>query len=201
MEKVIYRSGKIVFTSPEHAEAVQTELLQAGFTFPFGDQSPRTVAYGVMWKEGVMRTAANQNGFRGYGVPVCSSLEEAKMIHRPIRTPREPFTFEQRQEMARKASVKAKEIVEKRILGLMVVASKALHEIGDYRENLYGTNSKSELRRIAWEKYMQKCVEIAGEIPPENSLRSAINRVLSGHGKKFQIPASKRTKAAMLAAL
>jgi len=186
-------SGKIRFTSPEQAQEIQQTLLNEGFKFFSGAQQPRQ-CFGAMWRAGEIRTAANQYAFKAYGVPEVAQIVEIKRSTTP---PKPKCSLEQRAANARKAGQVHRDVVEDRIIKLMHVVTTALKNIKGYEPNLYGTNSRSQARGVAWEKLYQECVRLNGSIPQEGTLRTAIRRVLIEKGKPFMIPDSRRTTKAM----
>lgn len=199
-ESMIQQSGKIIFSNQEHAAQVQEKLLSMGFRFFVGIQSPRPTAYGVMWRNKEIRTAANRHAFKAYGVPLVQGIGESPQREpKPEKQDNPLMTREARVERARIAGKAHKEQMEERVLALMAVVLKALKNIGSYHEHLYGTNSRCQLRKLAWEKFMAECVAVNGSVPKEGSLRTAIHRVLEGKGKRYMIPDSRRTTKAMKA--
>jgi len=197
-QTLIHLCGKIVFKSPTHATETQQMLLSNGFRYFAGSQQPRPNAYGVMCRQGEIRTAANQHSFKAYGVPLVDRLELPPRQDGVERKPRPvPMTRDQRVAVANRAHRRHIELVEERVMKLVSVVLVALKNIKGYEANLYGTNSRSEARRVAWEKLYRECVKVNGSVPQEGTLRTAIRRVLSEKGKAFMIPDSRRTTKAM----
>ncbi len=192
-------SGKIRFTSPQHAIETQQLLLSNGFRFFAGSQEPRPNAHGVMWRAHEIRTAANEHAFRAYGVPLVGAPTEMKRTKNPI--PKPVYTPEQRKAQAQKAGMAYKEVVENRVIALVSIVTTALKNIGQYERNLYGTNSRCQARAVAWEKLYRECARLNGSVPQEGTLRTAIRRVLSEKGKPFMVPDSRRTTKAMRGAI
>ena len=191
-------SGKIRFINPAHAIETQEKLLAHGFRFFVGKQEPRPNAYGVMWRNKEIRSAGNEHAFKAYGVPRVNDLMEVTKISAAPSKPK--ATPEQLRANAIKAGQIHREQVEDKILKLVSVVNKALKKIGAYEPNLYGTNSRSQARIVAWDKLYQECVRINKEIPQEGTLRAAIRRVLAEKNKPFMIPDSRRTTRAMRSA-
>lgn len=193
--QILICSGKIRFTSPQHAIETQTLLLAHGFRFFSGSQEPRPGAIGVMWRAHEIRTAANEHAFKAYGAPLVDAPTEMKRTKNPA--PKPVYTPEQRKAQAQKAGLRHKEVVYNRVIALVPIVTTALNNIGQYEPNLYGTNSRCQARAVAWDNLYKECVRLNGEVPAEGTLRTAIRRVLAEKGKPFMVPDSRRTTRAM----
>lgn len=175
---------KMRFSSTEAAIQTQVELLSRGFVFDGINQQPRP-CYGLVIRRNLIQTIISAGTWRAM---YAKEVFEVPELITPT-TPNKPRkTLQERAAIGRAASMSYKDKVERETRRLQGVVAQALVNIKDYERNLFGINSRSQARKVAWQKFIQECVRVNGAQPAENTLRNAIRRVLNARGDAFMIP-------------
>ncbi len=183
--------GKIRFFDPVICRQVQLELIESGFTYEVGQQAPRH-CYGLMWRDGIIRTAGNERAFKAYGVPEMFTLPSTPTPREP--KPKKPTPPRGTKQTAERARVALLNRVQADTLDLVAVVLEARRNIGQHEPNLYGTNSRSQARLAAWKALYQECIRLHGRIPKAMTLLKAIRQVLAEQKKPFMLPDNKKAK-------
>lgn len=173
MSTITAHKGKIRFTSPEHAREVQTRLLEHGYKFPHGTQEPRD-CYGVMFKDGVIRSAGNAHAFRAYSIMEVQDFRPFEITS--TQQDRGGYAAKVWREMQRQE--------HERITN---TALKALEELTMYHDEIFTKNSRLNGRVEAWKAFIFAVLDKAGNVRP-NTLYNAMRAACAEQGRLFCMP-------------
>jgi len=189
---------KIKFINQAHAEEIQIELLSIGCVYDTGRQEVRK-CYGLMVKDGSIYTAGNKHAFNAYGAPKVKSIpiDSQKPVFKPKAEPKPKVDY-------KVSTIPGRTAYQARIEAdkskLVFIIQEVLAGMKTQIPNLFGTNTKSYVRRCAWEKVLTGCIEKNGGKFSENTWRNAMRVVMDSYGMVYSIPGTRMIRDIIKAA-